>query len=397
MKDRLDLLGFTLGTATTAFVDGVARKLRQAEQDIQDYEASVRDGPPVALKSLPKAASDATEHCERMLIVCRKMVEALTRINLELWLQGLRKVRRLGLIANRLRAPEKCDCIIEYILELGGLRWGFPGTDPRFLLRLLLEACEPDDIADYDLTDLILGDQFEASDDIVGYAEYLISREHETYRRIVVLTEGASDKWILERSLKLLYPHLSEFFSFMDFKGARIEGGAGALSNLVKAFAGARISNRVVAVFDNDTAGTSALQSLAQIKLPENIVVMRLPRLPLAEQYPTQGPTGISLMDINGLACSIELYLGVDVLKVQDGNYIPIEWRGLDVKLRQYQGEILEKDRIQDLFRSKLAMCEKDPSEISQSDWAGMKLVLACLREAFQAQDASHHLEDERS
>ncbi len=90
--------------------------------------------------------------------------------------------------------------------------------------------------------------------------------------------------------------------------------------------------------------------------------VMSLPRLPLAEHYPTQGPTGISFVDINGLACSLELYLGTDVLKIAEGEYRPIECRGLDAKRRQYQGEVLEKEAIQDLFHNKLAICEKDAS-----------------------------------
>ena len=381
----------------TAFTIGVARERRLAEQEVDTYRATVESGPPTVLRSLPEAANEAEQHCIRMLTIHQKRVEALTRLNLEIWLNGLREVRRLGLVKDRLRAPENCDLIIEYILELGGIRWGFPGLDERFLLRLLLEVCEPDDAVDYDLTDLILGEVFDSCADMVAYAEYLINREHEIYRRIVVLTEGASDKWILEKSLKLLYPHLSDFFSFMDFKGARIEGGAGALANLVKAFAGAGISNRVLALFDNDTAGRSALQSLAHIRLPENIAVMSLPRLPLAEHYPTQGPTGISVMDINGLACSLELYLGTDVLKTQEGAYRPIEWRGLDVKLRQYQGEVLEKETIQDLFRSKLATCEKDVSAISRFDWSGLELVLTALRGVFQPHDSGQHLEAERS
>lgn len=397
MKDRLELLGFTLDAAGIAFRVGVARERHRAGRDVETYRATVQNGPPTVLRSSPEATREAEQHSIRMLGIHQRRVEALAQLNLENWLQGLREIRRLGLTKQRLRAPENCDNIIEYILELGGIRWGFPGLDVRFLLRLLLEVCEPDDDVDYDLTDLVVGEVFDSSADMVAYAEYLINREHEIYRRIIVLTEGVSDKWILERSLKLLYPHLSDFFSFMDFKGARIEGGAGALANLVKSFAGAGISNRVVALFDNDTAGRSALQSLFHIALPANIVILSLPRLPFAEHYPTQGPTGISDMDINGLACSLELYLGSDVLKTDHDVYRPIEWRGLDVKLRQYQGEVLQKDVIQELFRRKLATCEEDTSSISRFDWSGLKLVLTALRGAFQAHDSEQHLEAEHS
>jgi hypothetical protein len=397
MKDRLELLGFTLEAAGIAFRVGVARERYRAGQDVETYWAALQNGPPTVLKSLPEATREAERHSTRMLGIHHKRLEALAQLDLEVWLQGLREIRRLDLIKQRLRAPEDCDIIIEYILETGGIRWGFPGFDPRFLLRLLLEVCASDEVVDYDLTDLVVGEVFDSSADMVAYAEHLINREHEIYRRIIVLTEGVSDKWILERSLKLLYPHLSDFFSFMDFKGARIEGGAGALANLVKAFAGAGISNRVVALFDNDTAGRSALQTLAHISLPENIVVLSLPRLPLAEHYPTQGPTGISDMDINGLACSLELYLGSDVLKTDEGVYRPIEWRGLDVKLRQYQGEVLQKEMVQESFRRKLSTCEADASAISRFDWSGLELVLTALRGAFQAHDSDQHLETERS
>ena len=44
------------------------------------------------------------------------------------------------------------------------------------------------------------------------------------------------------------------WLGFMDFEGVRIGGGAGSLVNIVKAFAGAGIVNRTVALFDNDTA-----------------------------------------------------------------------------------------------------------------------------------------------
>ena len=60
--------------------------------------------------------------------------------------------------------------------------------------------------------------------------------------------------------MQLLYPHLADYFTFMDFEGARVGGGAGNLANIVKAFAGAGIVNKIIAIFDNDTAGEAAIQ-----------------------------------------------------------------------------------------------------------------------------------------
>ena len=53
----------------------------------------------------------------------------------------------------------------------------------------------------------------------------------------------------------------------------------------MKSFAGAGIVNKVLAIFDNDTAGESAVRTLNQISLPTNIRVMRLPMFEALRQY----------------------------------------------------------------------------------------------------------------
>jgi hypothetical protein len=150
-------------------------------------------------------------------------------------------------------------------------------------------------------------------DDFVSIATGFISGEHTANSKIIVLTEGKTDRWIISESIKLLHPHLLDYFTFMDFEAARVEGGAGPLAGMVKSFAGAGIVNKVVAVFDSDTAGESAIRTLRQIRLPENIRVMQLPPLEALTNYPTIGPAGTTAMDINGMAASIEQYLGADV------------------------------------------------------------------------------------
>jgi len=246
----------------------------------------------------------------------------------------------------------------------------------------------------YDLTDLVLGGWIEKSSDLVEYAEELISADFVISRRIIALTEGITDKWILERSLRLLYPHLSDYFRFMDFTEMKVEGGAGALANTVKAFAGVGIINRVVALFDNDTAAEAAIQSLSTIKLPDNIVILKYPNIESANSYPTMGPTGVSLMNINGLAGSIELYLGEDVLSQINGNFTPVQWKGYDRRLQQYQGEILNKIEIQNKFEQKLKVCEADPAKVIEYDWKGLRAILDVLRSAFHHKDAADILEN---
>jgi hypothetical protein len=88
-------------------------------------------------------------------------------------------------------------------------------------------------------------------------------------------------------------------------------------------------------------------------------------------------------MNINGLACSIELYFGSDVLTNSSGALTPIQWKGYDDKLRRYHGEILCKQEIQERFAIKLEEARRDPSLFEAQDWAPMKMIVQSLISAF--------------
>ena len=153
----------------------------------------------------------------------------------------------------------------------------------------------------------------------------------------IILTEGSTDIAILRSALDLLYPHLVGYYTFFDFRTSNSRGGAGQLAAVVKAFVAAGIANRVIALFDNDTAARDARRSLHSIPLPPNVVVLHYPDLDLLCNYPTVGPSGASTMDINGLAASIEMYLGEDVLSTY-GDLLPIHWKSFNETLYAYHG-----------------------------------------------------------
>ena len=136
---------------------------------------------------------------------------------------------------------------------------------------------------------------------------------HPVNRNVIFVTEGTTDASAIEIALQCIYPHLAEYFTFFDFKAPRVRGGASSVVEIVKAFAAARIADRIVAFIDNDTAGEEAMRALANVSLPNNIRVLRYPPIEIASAYPTLGPTGLTSMNVNGLAGSIELYLGRDV------------------------------------------------------------------------------------
>lgn len=204
---------------------------------------------------------------------------------------------------------------------------------------------------------------------------------------MIILTEGGTDREFLERSLRLLYPHLVDYFHFFDFTGRNLGGGVGQLANLVRAFAAADVRHRVLALFDNDTAARAALSILDMESLPSNIAVRRYPSLTLARDYPTLGPSGKACMDVNGLAGSLELYLGKDALRNEGGELSPVQWTGYDRGVRAYQGAILDKQKVLDRFSEKLACCEACPSRISQYDWEGIEAIIDTMRCAFHQVD----------
>lgn len=364
VKDRLEVLGVTLSGTAEHFEEARAEQIEL----LADFNA----------RFASPADSTAAENASTEL-------ETARALSLEAWLAGMMEIFEHDL--HRQEAADegqrRVSPLVAYMLDHKSRQFGFPGYDSRFFLRAVLEACPADATVTYDLHDLLGGGYISVEENLTEWAHQHLADEFSLSQKIVVLTEGRSDKWILEKALRLLYPHLADYYSFMDFEGTHLPGGAGHLVAIVKAFVGAGIANRTLALFDNDTAAQSALRALGPVSLPKHIQVLRYPDIGIARAYPTLGPTGIVTMDINGLAASVEVYLGDDTLRDDAGNLVPVQWRGYDDGLKQYQGEILNKTGIQERFRDKLKDCEADPSRIPEYDWSGIRAILDVMRTAF--------------
>ena len=87
-----------------------------------------------------------------------------------------------------------------------------------------------------------------------------------------------------------------------------------------------------------------------------------LPDIELAKSYPSDGPQGKHMVDVNGRAASIELYLGKHNLTDPQGKFIPVKWGGRAGKSGEYQGEINGRGEIQKRFERDLGT-RKSPSE----------------------------------
>lgn len=239
------------------------------------------------------------------------------------------------------------------------------------VLRVILEAFNKNKKVIVDYTNLYEG----------GWCDEIFAGELRQAPKTVILTEGKFDIKILSRTMKLLYPGMEKFYSFFDFESFRTKGSTDSVVSYVKAFASAQIENRVIALLDNDAAGIEARNQLEEINLPDNFRVMTLPDVKIAKKYPTVGPTKNEKVDINGRACSIEIYLGQDILKI-DGEFEPVMWEGYKEKVKRYQGKLLNKSSIQERFENKLDKAMNVGIE-DEKDWLELRLVFEQIFRAF--------------
>ena len=361
-RDRLDLKGFTREVAEAVFKKEMPREIKRTE------EWMVKD-------------SAISKYYEEKLALMRS-------ITLDDWYAAMQRIQDENLTRLRLDNLEASAIqhpALRYMLIHSLDMYGFPGYDARPPIRLVADMVPDDYELVYDLTDLIVGGWAADADDVIAEAEILMQTDFLLYQRVIVLTEGKSDIEFLQRSLKILYPHLCDYFHFFDFEGSG--GGAGQLVNLVRAFAASDVRHRILAMFDNDTGAKETLSRFNPADLPKNIVVSSYPDLPMAQIYPTLGPSGEIEMDVNGLAGSLEVYLGKDVLEDEEGRLSPVQWTAYSRKMKAYQGEVIDKQNIQERFRRKLEACESNPDLIDSYDWQGVRGILDTMRTAFHQID----------
>lgn len=270
----------------------------------------------------------------------------------------------------------------------GNSLYGFKCSDVRFVFRAILELFDDEDKVILDYSDLVDGGYYSEEEKICESSLQSMANTYIKNEKIILISEGSSDIAVIKRTMDCLYPDIVDYYSFMDFDQSNASGSATSLVSYVKAFIGSGIRNRIIALFDNDTAAEEAILALNKINIPPNIKVLRYPYLEMASNYPTIGPTGIEFTDINGLACSIELYLGRDILTNNDEydyptKYIPVQWKGYSQSLRKYQGEILYKEQILKKYFNLLDDIKRRPELKELHDWTGMKKILDMIFNAF--------------
>jgi hypothetical protein len=370
IKQRLDIMGFSIRQIKDEFESAKIGLCQEIEDEIS-YWANTRE--------------DKLGTSNKIRNLKMSELNVLQSSTFSDWKEAYRYIyeRRLRTSWSKKEYPDE-PSLVRFIIEHeDAISSRFPCYDIRSFLRFFLEICPDDALVIQDLTSLVNAGYLDANDLISQRMLNTLIGDYPINEKYLILTEGSTDKMILEPSMRLLFPHLSDYYVFMDFGISNAAGGASSLVSAIKSFVGSGIKNRIIALFDNDTAAYSAMRGLRDINIPDNIKIFNYPNLEFAENYPTLGPSGVSSGNINGLAVSIELFLGRDVLTFDTGEYIPIHWKGYDTQLGQYQGEVQNKRKLLEIFSQKILKCQADPEIIQTTDWDSMRLVLNIIFGAF--------------
>jgi len=359
IAQRLDIMGFTLVCAKQDFERALGEKLL----DIPPPEEGEEDVFAKDRKQFEKMTFE--DYAENLRsIISRRIPQAP-------WGDSER-----GDLSDTERYIVEANYYQEHLLM------GFFCSDTRFFIRLACSLVSPDAIVEQNLTEVAYAGYYQIEDPIAENALKALTGDYSANAKIILLTEGSSDATILREALSVLYPHLAEFYVFFDFDASRAAGGASQLVSVIKAFVAAGISNRVVALFDNDTAEREAVRSLERVQLPRSVALLHYPNLERLRSYPTIGPTGTAPFDVNGLAGSIELYLGEDVI-ASIGMECPVQWRGYSEGIGAYQGEVMHKGALQDAFWKRSARLRIEPRLRAGTDWSGLDAIWQAIVHAF--------------
>ncbi|HBW37720.1 HEPN/Toprim-associated domain-containing protein [Desulfosporosinus sp. BICA1-9] len=236
--------------------------------------------------------------------------------------------------------PELSQYLPEGITIDKDLGTFFENLDPYITLRLLAEKDENADfLVQWRYADIVEGGW-------VSFDEVFIPLSDTS--KILVVTEGSSDSFIIKRSINALYPDISDFFYFVDMEENYPFTGTGNLFRFCQGLSRIKIQNNILVIFDNDAAGIEKFEKCRDLSRPKNLHICKLPDHEYFSSFRTIGPNGESVEDINGSAVAIECFL--DMSKISSAiSYL--RWTSYNRELDRYQGELEGKDALVRAFR----------------------------------------------
>lgn len=188
-------------------------------------------------------------------------------------------------------------------------------------------------------------------------------------RKFLVVTEGSSDSKVIEHALNVLRPDIADFFHFVDMEKGYPFTGVGNLHRFCQGLVSIGIENNVVVIYDNDAIGAAGHEKTSKLPLPPNMRVLRLPDCESLRQFDTIGPNGNVKANINGSAAAIECYLDLHWKRVE---HPVVRWTSYEKTTGSYQGELLRKKFYAQQF---LGLKRQDP----EYDYSKIETVLESL------------------
>lgn len=342
--ERLEIIGYSLSKTKLDFI-------KSKNKLIEEYTEIL----------------ECSDCCEFTNGMYTNKIRFLQPLQFDDFVNAFSKIITEKIVKDEIDKDDNLSSLVNYLVD-DGEPFDFPYSEDGFYYRTLLESCSKNSLVVQDITEVVNAGYYKPEDKIINDLM-------ENQEKITILTEGTSDINIISKSIQLLYPHLFNYYNFKDFKISNASGSANQLTLEIKSLIAINHKNKVIALFDNDGEGLTQVKILKKINIPKNFIILTYPNLPLLENYPTSNN---KFENVNGVAGSIEMYLGKDILQ-EEKEYIRIELSNQKTP----QGKLNSKTNLQKSYFKKIKRCQKEVSYINDYDWSEMKLLLNKIFGAF--------------
>jgi hypothetical protein len=173
----------------------------------------------------------------------------------------------------------------------------------------------------------------------------------EPSNRFLIVTEGSSDAKIIAHALRLLRPHIADFFQFVDMEEGYPFAGTGNLFRFLQGLISIAVQNNVLVLYDNDAEGAASCERSLELNIPANMAILKLPNSPDFANFDTLGPNGRHKANINARAAAIECYLDLGEAPI-------VRWTSFNSRSDTYQGELVGKTDYMRTFLSQRSKVE---------------------------------------